>query len=403
MKILVVNCGSSSLKYQLIDMDNEQCIAKGVCEKIGVGSGNEGLMKGSTADGRKFEKENMPMVDHTQAFGYVKDALCDGDCKVLDDISEISAIGHRVVQGGWLFNKAELVDRKVIDGIEELCDLAPLHNPAHNQGINCCLELFGQDVPEVCVFDNAYHSTMPDEAKIFGIPYELTQKYHCIRYGAHGTSHKFIAGEVARLMGRDDLKLVSCHIGNGASITAIENGVVKDTSMGLTPLDGFIMGTRSGGVDPSAVTYLQEKEGWTPKETSEILNKKSGVLGISGVSSDERDINAAIQAGNERALLSRKIQRYQIRKYVGSYIAALNGVDAIAFAAGIAENTPSLRKDVCENLSYLGIKIDEEINNSTFGETKKISTDDSKVAVFVIATNEELMIARETKAIVENL
>ena len=399
MKILVVNCGSSSLKYQLIDMENEQWIAKGVCERIKV----DGTIKGSTADGRSFENTNAPMEDHTKAFAYVMKALTEGECKVIDDISEIDAIGHRVVQGGWLFNKAELVDEHVVEGIRELCDLAPLHNPAHIQGIEGCYSVFGKDVPQVCVFDNAYHSTMPDEAKVFGVPYELTEKYHCIRYGAHGTSHKYIAAEVARLMGKEDIKLVSCHIGNGASITAIENGVVKDTSMGLTPLDGFIMGTRSGSLDPSVVTYLQEKEGWSPKETSEILNKKSGVLGISGVSSDERDIQKAVDEGNERALLSRKIQRYQIRKFVGSYVAALNGVDAIAFAAGIGENTPGLRADVCNNLSFLGVKIDEEVNNATFGETKRISTDDSKVAVFVIATNEELMIARETKQIVESL
>ncbi len=399
MKILVVNCGSSSLKYQLIDMDNEKWIAKGVCERIKV----DGTIKGSTADGRSFENNDAPMNDHTQAFSYVMKALTEGECKVIDDISEIDAIGHRVVQGGWLFNKAELVDDHVVEGIRELCDLAPLHNPAHIQGIEGCYSVFGKSVPQVCVFDNAYHSTMPDEAKVFGVPYELTEKYHCIRYGAHGTSHKYIAAEVARMLGKEDIKLISCHIGNGASITAIENGIVKDTSMGLTPLDGFIMGTRSGSLDPSVVTYLQEKEGWSPKETSEILNKKSGVLGISGVSSDERDIQKAVSEGNERAILSRKIQRYQIRKFIGSYVAALDGVDAIAFAAGIAENTPSLRADVCNNLSYLGIKIDDEINNATFGETKKISTEDSKVAVFVVATNEELMIARETKQIVENL
>ena len=399
MKILVVNCGSSSLKYQLIDMDNEQWIAKGVCERIKV----DGTIKGSTADGRSFENPNAPMKNHTQAFAYVMDALTKGDCKVIDDISEIDAVGHRVVQGGWLFNKAELVDDHVVEGIRELCDLAPLHNPAHIEGLEGCFSVFGKDVPEVCVFDNAYHSTMPEEAKTFGIPYDLTQKYHCIRYGAHGTSHKYIAAEVSRMLGKKDIKLISCHIGNGASITAIKDGVVIDTSMGLTPLDGFIMGTRSGSLDPSVVTYIQEKEGWSPKETSEKLNKESGVLGISGVSSDERDIQKAIEAGNQRALLSRKIQRYQIRKFIGSYVAALDGVDAIAFAAGIAENTPSLREEICEKMSYLGIKIDKNLNNSTFGKTCMISTPDSKVAVFVIATNEELMIARETKEIVEKL
>lgn len=399
MKILVINCGSSSLKYQLIDMESEKCIAKGVCGRIG----NGGEIKGSTADGKAFENKNAPMKDHTEAFAYVKKALCEGTCKVIDDISEIDAVGHRVVQGGWLYNKAELVTEDVIKGIEELSDLAPLHNPAHIQGINCCRELFGKDVPEVCVFDNAFHSTMPDEAKTFAIPYELTKKYHCIKYGAHGTSHKYIAGEISRLMGRNNVKLVSCHIGNGASITAIENGVVMDTSMGLTPLDGFIMGTRSGAIDPSAVTYLQEKEGWDPKETSEVLNKESGMLGVSGVGSDQRDIDAAVKAGNERAILASKMQSYQIRKIIGSYVAAMDGVDAIAFAAGIGENTPALRADICKKLDYLGVKISEDRNNNCYGKTERISALDSSVAVFVIATNEELMIARETKAIVETL
>ena len=238
MKFLFVKCCSSSVKYQLIDMDNEKWIAKGVCERIKV----DGTIKGSTADGRSFENNDAPMNDHTQAFSYVMKALTEGECKVIDDISEIDAIGHRVVQGGWLFNKAELVDDHVVEGICELCDLATHHNPAHIQGIEGCYSVFGKSVPQVCVFDNAYHSTMPDEAKVFGVPYELTEKYHCIRYGAHGTSHKYIAAEVARMLGKEDIKLVSCHIGNGASITAIENGIVKDTSMGLTPLDGFIMG-----------------------------------------------------------------------------------------------------------------------------------------------------------------
>ncbi len=401
MKILVINAGSSSLKYQLIDMDTEEMLAKGICERIGI----DGVISGSTADGRKFKYE-VELKDHTAAFNEVNKNLTSGDCKVLDDISEISAVGHRIVQGGALFKESVLVTEEVIAGIESLIDLAPLHNAAHIQGINACRSVFGKELPEVVVFDNAFHSTMPPEAYMFPLPYEYYEKYKVRRYGFHGTSHRFVSARCAEVMGKElkDIKLITCHLGNGSSITAIKDGKVIDTSMGLTPLDGFIMGTRCGGVDPSAIVYLQKKEGWTPEQTSEIINKKSGSLGISGVSSDDRDLIAAAEAGNERAALARSIQRYQVRKFIGSYVAAMDGVDAIVFTGGIGENTTDLRADVCNHLTYLGVKIDEAVNEKMRrGAEGEISTPDSKVRVFVLPTNEELLIARDTKAIVEKL
>ena len=399
MKILVINCGSSSLKYQLFDMDTESMIAKGNCERIGV----DGKIGGSTADGRKFEYE-VDFANHTAAFLEVKKVLTEGDAKVIDSLSEISAIGHRIVQGGALFKESTLVNEKVIEGIESLCDLAPLHNPAHIQGIRACIDVFGEALPQVVVFDNAFHSTMPAEAYLFPIPYEYYEKYAIRRYGFHGTSHRFVSARCAEVMGKDikDLKIVTCHLGNGSSITAVKGGKCVDTSMGLTPLDGFIMGTRCGAVDPSVITYLQQKEGWTPAETDAILNKKSGVLGISGVGSDDRDVSAAEAQGNERAHLARSIQKYQVRKLIGSYVAAMDGVDAIVFTGGIGENTFDLRADVCKNLSYLGIEFDDAANEiMRRGKEGEISTANSKVKVFVLPTNEELVIARDTKAIVE--
>ena len=399
MKILVINCGSSSLKYQLFDMENEAVLAKGNCEKIG----NETSFIGGSANGEKFETPVF-MANHTEAFQQVKKALTEGASKVIDDLSEISAVGHRVVQGGALFKESTLVTDEVIKGIESLCDLAPLHNPAHIQGIRACVDVFGENVPQVVVFDNAFHSTMPAEAYMFPVPYEYYEKYAIRRYGFHGTSHRFVSARCAEVMGKniEDLKIVTCHLGNGSSITAVKGGKCIDTSMGLTPLDGFIMGTRCGAVDPSVITYLQQKEGWTPAETDTILNKKSGVLGISGVGSDDRDVSAAEAEGNERAHLARSIQKYQVRKLIGSYVAAMDGVDAIVFTGGIGENTFDLRADVCNNLSYLGIKLDEEANNiMRRGKEGEISTADSKVKVFVLPTNEELVIARDTKAIVE--
>ncbi len=380
-------------------MDTEEMIAKGNCERIGV----DGKIGGSTADGRKFSYE-VEFKNHTEAFLEVKKVLTEGDAKVIDSLDEIAAVGHRIVQGGALFNKSVLVDEKVIEGIESLCDLAPLHNPAHIQGIRACIDVFGKDLPQVAVFDNAFHSTMPPEAYIFPVPYEYYEKYKVRRYGFHGTSHRFVSARCAEVMGKDikDLKIITCHLGNGSSITAVKGGECVDTSMGLTPLDGFIMGTRCGAVDPSVITFLQEKEGWTPAQTSEILNKKSGVLGISGISSDDRDVLAAEEAGNERAHLARNILKYQVRKVIGSYVAAMDGVDAIVFTGGIGENTADLRADVCKNLTYLGVEIDEAMNEVLRkGKEGELSLPTSKVRVFVLPTNEELVIARDTKAIVE--
>lgn len=401
MKILVINAGSSSLKYQLIDMDGEKVIAKGICERVGSDNAHfEGKV-----DGAKFEK-TVPMKNHTEAFLVVKEALTEGEYKVIDSLSEISAIGHRVVQGGSIFKESTLITDEVIAGIESLNDLAPLHNPANIQGINACIEIFGKDVPEVAVFDNAFHSTMPPEAYMFGIPYEYYEKYQIRRYGFHGTSHRYVSGECARIMGKDlkDIKLITCHLGNGSSITAIKDGKVIDTTMGLTPLDGFIMGTRSGGLDPSVVTFLQEKEGWTPAETNAVLNKKSGVFGISGGMSDDRDILKAASEGNERAELAKQMLWYQIRKFIGSYIAAMHGVDAIVFTGGIGENSQPLRQNICENLAYIGVTFNEEVNKTAIrGQGGELSGPDSKVKVYVIPTNEELMIARDTKDIAEKV
>lgn len=401
MKVLVINAGSSSLKFQLIDMNGEFVIAKGTCGRVGAEMGEFDI---KTEKG-KFEKE-VAMPDHTAAFQVVKEALTSGETKVIDSLDEISAIGHRVVQGGSLFKESTLVTDEVIEGIKSLCDLAPLHNPAHIQGINACIDVFGKDVPEVVVFDNAFHSTMPEEAYMFGIPYEYYEKYQIRRYGFHGTSHRYVSAECAKIMGKDikDLKIITCHLGNGSSITAVKGGKVIDTSMGLTPLDGFIMGTRSGNLDPSVVTFLQEKEGWTPAETSNILNKKSGVFGISGKYSDDRDILKAAAEGDERAELAKKMLWYQIRKYIGQYIAAMQGVDAIVFTGGIGENSQPLRQNICESFGYIGVTFNAEENTKAIkGKGGELSGPDSKIKVYVIPTNEELMIARDTKEIAEKL
>lgn len=406
MKILVINAGSSSLKYQLIDMDNEKCIAKGNCQKIGA---NDSFIDGS-ANGQKFGDKLISMNNHTEAFNVVKDILTTGETKVIDSIAEIAAVGHRVVQGGSVFNKSTLITDEVINGIKELADLAPLHNPAHIEGINACINVFGSEIPQVAVFDNAFHSTMPPEAYMFPLPYEYYEKYHIRRYGFHGTSHRFVSARCAELMNKplDTFKLITCHIGNGASITAIKDGKVIDTSMGLTPLDGFAMGTRCGAVDPSAILYLEKKLQASPDEMSNILNKKSGVLGISGVSSDDRDVKAAAQDMNDprhnRAKLARDMQWYEIRKVIGSYVAAMDGVDAICFTGGLGENTEDMRLDICNHLTYLGVKVDSAVNDVLRkGKEGEISTPDSKVKVFVIPTDEELLIARDTKEIAESL
>ena len=396
MKIFVVNAGSSSLKYQLIDMETEGVLAKGLCERIGV----SGAITHKAADGRVYQAETA-MPTHTEAFEAVVYAMTKSEAKVIDSFDEISAIGHRIVQGGSIFSKSCLINPTVLDQIDELGALAPLHNPAHVLAIKACIKTFGDKIPQVAVFDTSFHQTMEPKVYMFALPYEYYEKYGVRKYGAHGTSHHFVSDRVAVLENKDkkDLKIIVCHIGNGASITAVKDGVCCDTSMGFTPLDGFMMGTRTGTLDPSALTFIAEKENLSAAQINDICNKKSGMLGVSGVSNDNRDVCAAADAGNERAKLAVDMQRYQILKFVGSYVAAMNGVDVIAFTAGIGENDPDLRQYVCENLGYLGVKIDDEKNHIR-GEEIKISTDDSKVNVYVIPTNEELAIARDTLALI---
>ena len=399
MKILVINAGSSSLKYQLIDMDNEQVIAKGNCERIGI----DGIFGYKTADGKEIKK-NVDMPDHRAAFMQVKDALTDSEVGVIKDLSEVSAIGHRIVQGGAKFSESVIVDESVIEGIESLIPLAPLHNKGHVQAIRACIEVFGEDVPQVVVFDTAFHSTMPPKAYIYPIPYEYYEKYQIRRYGFHGTSHRYVSKYCAELMGKDikDLKLITCHIGNGSSITAIDGGKVIDTSMGLTPLDGFMMGSRTGTLDPSVVTFIAEKENLSPSEMSDLLNKKSGLLGVSGISTDDRDVTKAAREGNERAKLAHDILEYEISKFIGGYYVALGGCDGMVFTAGLGENQWHHREAICKYLECLGVKIDAEKNKEMIlGKCGKISTDDSSIEVYVIPTNEELVIARDTKELVE--
>ncbi len=402
MKVLVINAGSSSLKYQLINMADESVVAKGICERVGT---PEACISFKTPDGQKIEY-NAPMSNHTEAFAAVKKALTEGEYKVIDDISEINAVGHRVVQGGSLFNQSVLIDDEVIAGIASMNDLAPLHNPANIMGINASIELFGKNVPQVAVFDNAFHSTMPAEAYTFPIPYEFTMKYSIRRYGFHGTSHKFVSARCAEVMGKniEDLKIVTCHLGNGSSIAAVKNGKVIDTTMGLTPLDGLAMGTRCGAIDPSVVLFLMEKENLSVKEMDTLLNKKSGIMGVSGLSSDDRDVKAAAAEGNEQCALARKILGYQIKKYIGAFTAAMDGIDAIVFTGGIGENADDLRDNICNELSYLGIEINNEIGKTLVkGKEGELSTENSKVKVYVLPTNEELAIARDTRDIVNAL
>ena len=396
MKIFVVNAGSSSLKYQLIDMENEQVLAKGLCERIGVTGG----ITHKAADGRTYKAETA-MPTHSEAFEAVVYALTKSDAKVIDSFDEVSAIGHRIVQGGAIFKGSCLITEDALNKIDELGALAPLHNPAHVLAIKACIKTFGTEKPQVAVFDTSFHQTMPEHVYMFALPYEYYEKYGVRKYGAHGTSHHFVSDRCAVLENKDkkDLKIITCHLGNGCSITAVKDGLCYDTSMGFTPLDGFMMGTRTGTLDPSALTFIAEKENLTPADINRICNKESGVYGISGVSNDNRDVAAAAEAGNHRAQLAIDMQRYQILKFVGSYIAAMNGVDAIVFTGGIGENDGELRKYVCENLAYLGVKIDDE-KNAIRGEEVKISTDDSKVNVYIIPTNEELAIARDTLAII---
>ena len=405
MKILVINCGSSSLKYQLLDMKDESVLCKGSIERIGlkINGGEENVIVKVGDDKFTYDKE---LKDHVAAFNEVKYILSEGEHKVIDSFSEIDAIGHRIVQGGDRYTKSVLVTEKVVKDVEELAPLAPLHNPAHLMGYRACLEVVGPDVPQVFVFDTSFHSTMPPKAYMYAVPYEYYEKYAVRRYGFHGTSHKFVSHRVAEKMGKNikDLKIITCHLGNGSSVAAVDHGKVVDTSMGFTPLDGFMMGTRSGGVDPSVVTFIMKKLNLTPDEMDNILNKQSGVNAISGISSDDRDICAAQNAGNERAILAHEMQAYEIAKYIGSYIAAMNGVDAIVFTGGIGENGFWLRSKICSYFGYMGVHINEALNQATVkGAEAELTEPDDKVRVFIIATDEELTIARDTQEIVKNL
>ena len=396
MNVLVINCGSSSLKFQLINSDSEQVLAKGLCERLGI----DGSLTYQPAGGEKV-KSDKAMPTHTEAIQFVIDALTDDKTGVVKDLKEIGAVGHRVVHGGEKFAKSVVITDEVMKAIEECNDLAPLHNPANLIGINACQELM-PGTPMVAVFDTAFHQTMPAKAYMYGLPYEYYDKYKVRRYGFHGTSHSFVSKRAAELVGKpyDAVKTIVCHLGNGASICAVENGESVDTSMGLTPLEGLVMGTRSGDIDPAILEFIAKKEDLDIAGLMTMLNKKSGVFGLSNnLSSDFRDLTSAAESGNEIAATTVDVFCYRVAKYVGSYVAAMNGVDVIAFTAGIGENASLVREKVMEYLGYLGVAIDKEANDS-HGEEVKISTPDSKVDVFVIPTNEELAIARETVALV---
>ena len=397
MKILVINCGSSSLKYQLIDMTDESVLCKGLCERIGI----EGSKITHQAHGGKWSEE-VPFPTHTEAFMKVVEMMTTGEGAVVADKSEIGAIGHRIVQGAEFFTKSEIVTDAIIDKIEEIAPLAPVHNLAHVQGLRSAKTVFGADVPNVVVFDTTFHQTMPPKAYMYGVPYEMYEKYAIRRYGAHGTSHRYVSMAAAQFLGKDpsELKMVTCHLGNGSSITAVDGGKCVDTSMGLTPLAGVLMGTRCGDVDPSVVTYMEQKLGIHGQEMADYLNKKSGLLGISGVSSDMRDVTGAADQGNERAQLATDMLKYQIKKYVGAYAAAMGGLDCVVFTGGIGENDDRVRLGVCKNMEFLGIKLDPEKNKLRGQDIIDMSAADSRVKVLMVCTNEELMIARDTLALV---
>ena len=378
-------------------MDGEKVLAKGNCDRIGI----DGHISHKTSDGRKLDQD-CSFPTHTEAFEKLVEALTAGEASVIKDMSEISAVGHRIVQGAEVFCQTTLVTDEVIDKIDDLAELAPVHNHAHALALRACKKVFSADVPQVAVFDTAFHQTMPPKAYMYGIPYDDYEKYHVRKYGFHGTSHRFVSSALAQAMNKDlkDLKVVSCHLGNGSSITAIEGGKSIDTSMGFTPLDGIIMGTRSGAIDASAVTFLAKKLGYNADEMSNYLNKKCGFLGISNVSSDNREIYDAIHHGNKKAQLTADMLRYEIKKFIGSYAAVMNGLDAVIFTGGIGENSWEVREGVCTNMDFLGIKVDFELNKTVKGTLAKISTDDSNVEVWVIPTNEELLIARDTLALI---
>ncbi len=399
MKILVINAGSSSLKFQLFDMSNEKVIAKGNCEKIGL----EGSFIGYKTTGDKKEIR-VSMPDHKTAVKEVFKILTSKDDGVISDLSEINAVGHRFVQGGWLFDKSVIIDDKVVKKLNMLTDLSPLHAHANMAGYLGCAALM-PNTPQTIVFDTSFHATMPPKAYMYGIKYEDYEKYHVRKYGFHGTSHRYVMGEAAKLLGKDpkDIKLITVHLGNGSSITAIDHGKSIDTTMGLTPLEGLIMGTRSGDLDPTVVSYLANKKGMTADEVVSYLNKQCGILGVSGVSSDMRELNSAIEAGNERARLALDMLIYRVKKFIGSYLAVLGGADAIVFTGGIGEHQEDLREGALEGMETFGIEIDKEKNNNLpRGTTEEISTPKSKIKVYRIPTDEELLIARDTLALISN-
>lgn len=402
MKVLVVNAGSSSLKYQLFDTATASVLAKGICERIGI-DGRIEHRKGE--DGEKI-KADYAMPDHAVATEIVIKYLTDAETGVISDMSEIEAVGHRVVHGGPYFFESVLLSDEVLEKLELCRDFAPLHTGAHIMGIKGCLAVMPK-TPQVLVFDTAFHQTMPEQAYTYGISSEMAEKYNIRRYGAHGTSHRYVAREMAKLLDKpvEETKIITCHIGNGSSISAVKGGKCVDTSMGLTPLEGVLMGTRCGSIDPAIVTFLMEREGWTPAEADDYMNKKCGFLGISEISSDSRDIEAAILKGDKKAYLAATTLAYQIKKYIGSYTAAMNGLDAIVWTAGMGENNPELRERACADLGYFGIEIDRELNAKIHhqSDSVEISTENSKVKVYVLPTNEELMIASDTEDIVSKL
>ena len=398
MNILVINCGSSSLKYQLISSDTEEVLAKGLCERIGI----DGSAISHTPAGGNKVTEELPMADHTDAVRYVIDKLTDANVGVIKSLDEIDAVGHRIVHGGEKFASSVVIDDEVMKAIEECNDLAPLHNPANLIGINSCKAIM-PNVPMVAVFDTAFHQTMPKKAYLYGLPYEYYEKYKVRRYGFHGTSHDFVSKRAAEMIGknRDDLKIVVCHLGNGASISAVDHGKSVDTSMGMTPLEGLIMGTRSGDIDPAIVGFLAEKENMSAEEVISVCNKKSGVLGLSGgVSSDFRDLEAAANDGNVKAKDTLEAYAYRVAKYIGSYVMAMKGVDVIAFTAGVGENNKTMRAAIGEYLNWLGTSIDPD-KNQTRGEEVILSKDTDKVVTMIVPTDEELAIARETVRLVK--
>jgi len=402
MKVLVINAGSSSIKYQLIDMTNENLLAKGQCDRIGIAGGN---FKQKNYKDVEYKTE-VDIPDHAAGIKLIVDALTDKEHGVIDSMKEINAVGHRVVHAGEKFSGSVIITDATIEALKECTDLSPLHNPANLTGIKACEEIMGKDIPQVGVFDTGFHQTMPDFAYMYAIPYEYYEKYKLRRYGFHGTSHRYVTARAAEMLGKkpEEINIVTCHLGNGSSITAVKNGKSFDTTMGVTPLEGLLMGTRSGSIDPAIIPFLMEKEGMTAKEIDTMLNKKSGILGITGgVTSDNRDIEQGAKEGNERYQLVESMLCHQITKYVGGFAAAMGGIDAVVFTGGIGENNPQYRARVAANLKFMGVEIDEEANKKAFrtSDENDISTEDAKVKMLVIPTNEELMIARDTYSLVK--